>query len=86
MGSLDEVVFLLGAGALADAGTPVVASLTRQLRELLPNLRDVNGNRRHDFGEVFDSLLHGTRKWRETMRDSFSVLGWFWMVLTTYSV
>ena len=56
MGSLDEVVFLLGAGASADAGMPVVASLTRQLRELLPNLRDVNGNRRHDFGEVFDFI------------------------------
>ncbi len=56
MGRSEEVVFLLGAGASADAGIPIVASLTTQLRQLLPTLKDVNGEQRHDFGEVFDFL------------------------------
>lgn len=57
MRSLDKkIVFLLGAGASVDAGMLTVADLTKQLRELLPNLQDVNGKQRHDFGEVFDFI------------------------------
>jgi hypothetical protein len=54
--TLEKVVFLLGVGASVDAGMPTVAVLTKQLRRVLPTLKDVNGNQRRDFGEVFDFL------------------------------
>ena len=35
---------------------PTVAELTRELRGRLPELSDVNGKPRHEFGEVFDLI------------------------------
>jgi hypothetical protein len=49
-------IFLLGAGASADAGMPTVAQVTNELRQRLPNLFDVNGQRRPEFGDVFDFI------------------------------
>jgi hypothetical protein len=51
-----EIIFLLGAGASMDAGMPTVVGLTNKLRENLPNLRDVNGNIRLEFGDAFDYI------------------------------
>jgi hypothetical protein len=52
----EKVVFLLGAGASADAGMPVVAALTRQLRQRLPKVNDIDGYRRKGFGDAFDCI------------------------------
>ena len=54
---MKETIFLLGAGASVDAGMPTVAELTEKLRESLPNVRDVNGNPRPEFAQVFDYLV-----------------------------
>lgn len=53
---MKECVFLLGAGASADAGIPTVEGMTKELRKLLPQLQDINGNVRPEYGEVFDLL------------------------------
>lgn len=50
------VMFLLGAGASKDAGMPLVAELTKELRNRLPGVRDINGNLRSEFADLFDAL------------------------------
>jgi hypothetical protein len=52
----NDLIFLLGAGASVDAGLPTVDQLTKQLRTRLPELSDVNGIHRPEFGEVFDLI------------------------------
>jgi hypothetical protein len=49
-------MFLLGAGASADANMPLVDQLTSELRKRLPHVLDVNGNRCSEFPELFDTL------------------------------
>jgi len=51
-----EVIFLLGAGASVDAGMPVVSELTKDLRQRLPLLPDMNGASCPDFGRIFDFI------------------------------
>jgi hypothetical protein len=53
---IDKTVFLLGAGASVDAGMPAVQTLTAELRDGLPYLRDVNGRLRPEFREIFGVL------------------------------
>jgi SIR2-like protein len=50
------VIFLIGAGASADAGMPLVAQLTAELRDLLPHIHDINGKRHPEFLSLFDAL------------------------------
>lgn len=50
------VIFLIGAGASVDAGMPLVAQLTKELRDRLPHVRDINGKRHPEFLELFDAL------------------------------
>lgn len=50
----EDVVFLMGAGASVDAGMPTVAKLTKDLRERLPSLCDINGEPCPEFGQIFD--------------------------------
>jgi len=52
----NDLIFLLGAGASVDAGLPTVDQLTKQLRTRLPELSDVNGIHRPEFGEVFNLI------------------------------
>lgn len=51
-------VFLIGAGASVDAGMPLVTTLTEELRERLPHVRDMNGCTRADFGALFDAIAN----------------------------
>lgn len=51
---MNDVIFLLGAGASKDSGMPLVAELTHALRERLPLLRDINGSPCPEFGRIFD--------------------------------
>ena len=55
-GTLNSVIFLLGAGASVDAGMPMIAQLTKQLRERLPEIPDLEGIVRPEFAEVFDFI------------------------------
>jgi len=50
----NELIFLLGSGASVEAGMPTVAQLTKELKNSLPTLLDVNGVQRPEYGEVFD--------------------------------
>lgn len=50
------VIFLLGAGASVDAGMPTVADLTRELKEQLQNLPDINGQRTVGFAKLFSAI------------------------------
>lgn len=54
--SMSAVIFLIGAGASFDAGMPLVAELTKELRDRLPDVRDINGARRAEFIDLFDAL------------------------------
>jgi NAD-dependent SIR2 family protein deacetylase len=51
-----SVIFLLGAGASVNAGMPLVAQLTTELRDRLPYIRDINGERRTEFLDLFNAL------------------------------
>ena len=53
---MSGLIFLLGAGASVNAGMPMVADLTKELRHRLPDLRDVNGKRRVNFARLFDRI------------------------------
>lgn len=53
---MSSVVFLVGAGASVDAGLPLVAQLTKELRARLPDVRDINGEGGAEFSELFDAL------------------------------
>lgn len=50
------MIFLLGAGASVDAGMPTISGLTMELRQELPNLRDVNGRRRAGFARLVSAI------------------------------
>lgn len=52
--AVDDVIFLLGAGASKDAGMPLVAELTHALRKQLSSLCDINGSPCPEFGRIFD--------------------------------
>jgi hypothetical protein len=51
-----SLIFLLGAGASVEAGMPLVAQLTTELRDQLPYIRDINGERRTEFLDLFNAL------------------------------
>ena len=51
-----SVIFLLGAGASFDAGMPLIAQLTTELRDRLPDTSDMNGERRAEFRDLFDAI------------------------------
>lgn len=51
-----DIIFLLGAGASADARMPMVAQLTRDLRKRLPEIPDVNGVRHPENGQLYDLI------------------------------
>ena len=51
---LNNVIFLLGTGASADAGMPTVAGLTCELKKRLPVIRDEFGNCHPEFARVFN--------------------------------
>lgn len=53
-----DVIFLLGTGASVDAGMPLVKDLTHCIREQLPDLKDINGNRTLAFKDIFDSIAN----------------------------
>jgi len=53
---MSGLIVLLGAGASVDAGMPTVADLTKELRQRLPDLRDMNGKRGADFPRLFDRI------------------------------
>jgi hypothetical protein len=53
---MNQVIFLLGAGASVDAGMPTVAQLTKELRCQLPLCRDRNGKQRPDFAQLFNTI------------------------------
>lgn len=53
---MNHVIFLLGAGASVDAGMPMVAQLTKELRCRLPSCRDINKKERPDFAQLFDTI------------------------------
>ena len=52
------IVFLIGAGASADAGMPLVSCLTTEIREQLRLLPDINGEIRPEFPKLFDAIAH----------------------------
>jgi len=52
----DNIIFLLGAGASDDAGMPMVAQLTKELRKRLPDLPDVNGVCHPEYGQLYDLI------------------------------
>jgi len=51
----ENIIFLLGAGASADAGMPMVAQLTKELRKRLPDLPDVNGLCHPEYAQLLMS-------------------------------
>lgn len=53
---MSSVVFLVGAGASVDAGLPLVAQLTRELRARLPEVRAFGVKGGAEFSELFDAL------------------------------
>lgn len=53
---MNQVIFLLGAGASVDAGMPTVAQLTKELRCQLPLCRDINGKQRAEFAQLFCTI------------------------------
>jgi NAD-dependent SIR2 family protein deacetylase len=55
---MSTVIFLIGAGASFDAGMPLVAQLTEELRDRLPDVHDVNGNTRSEFPALFEAIAH----------------------------
>jgi hypothetical protein len=50
-------MFLLGAGAARDAGLPLVADLTKGLRDKLPTLHGKHGIQCAEFPDLFDALV-----------------------------
>lgn len=71
---MSSVVFLLGAGASMDAGMPSAAQLTASLREQLPSLKDMKGNTRAEFSELFDALAEYEPEIRENYERFFEWL------------
>jgi hypothetical protein len=53
---MSSVIFLLGAGASFDAGMPLVAQVTTELTDRMPDIRDINGERRPEFLDLFNAL------------------------------
>jgi hypothetical protein len=54
--SMSAVVLLVGAGASFDAGMPLVAQLTGELRHRLPDVHDINGRSRPEFPLLFETI------------------------------
>ncbi len=53
---LNDVIFLLGAGASVEAGMPMVVGLTEKLRSILHEIPDVNGKLRPEFKCLFERI------------------------------
>jgi NAD-dependent SIR2 family protein deacetylase len=53
---MSAVVLLVGAGASFDAGMPLVAQLTGELRHRLPDVHDINGRSRPEFPLLFETI------------------------------
>ncbi|MBY5868637.1 SIR2 family protein [Rhizobium leguminosarum] len=53
---MSATVFLVGAGASVDAGMPLVTQLTKELRDRLPDIRDINGHTRAEFPALFNAI------------------------------
>jgi SIR2-like domain len=53
---MSPAIFLIGAGASIDAGMPLVAQLTAELKSCLQDVRDINGQQHPEFLELFDAL------------------------------
>ena len=53
---MNAVIILVGAGASFDAGMPLVAQLTEELRHRLPDVRDINGGSRPEFSLLFEAI------------------------------
>jgi hypothetical protein len=68
------LIFLLGAGASKDAGMPLVSELTAELRERLPELRDMNCNTRKEFPALFDAIATHDPKVRNNYERFFEWL------------
>jgi hypothetical protein len=77
---MSDVILLIGAGASLDAGLPLVGELTKELRNRLPDLHDVNGKPRTEFAALFDAIVqhdpevvHKVPKWVPSIRNGASV-------------
>ena len=79
----NDLIFLLGAGATVDAGMPTVAQLTKELKDSLPTLSDVNGNQRPEFGQVFDLIKKNDPSVAENYEHLFE---WISLLLRTHRV
>ncbi len=73
--SLSHVIFLLGAGASMDAGMPSVAELTKELRDRLLGLRDINGKTRPEFPKLFDAIVEHDPDVKDNYERFFEWLG-----------
>src|SRR6478672_2785894 len=75
---MSQAIFLLGAGASMEAGLPSVAQMTRELRERLPDLKDINGRQRPEFPALFDAIA---RNDREVTRNYERFFEWLAMLV-----
>lgn len=71
---ISPVIFLIGAGASVDAGMPLVAQLTKELRDRLPDVRDINGEQRAEFPDLFDALAEYEPEIRSNYESFFEWL------------
>ncbi len=71
---MSSAIVLIGAGASVDAGMPLVAKLTKELRTQLPNVRDMNGRQRPEFAELFDAIAEYEPAIRENYERFFEWL------------
>lgn len=72
--SVNRVIFVLGAGASRDAGMPLVAQLTEELRDRLPGLR-INGKTRPEFPKLFDAIVEHDPDVKDNYERFFEWLG-----------
>ena len=69
-----NMIVLLGAGASVDAGMPAVGPLTKELRNRLRDLPDMNGKSRPETLELFDAIADWDPAVHETMSGSLNGL------------
>ena len=62
------MIFLLGAGASADAGMSAVTDLTEALKRRLPELPDDNGSLRPEFLQIFEDIANHDPKVAQKLR------------------
>ncbi len=69
-----EVIFFFGAGASVDAGMPTVSELTKELRNILHELPDVNGKLRPEFKCLFELITEVDKSVEENYEKFFKWL------------